>query len=71
VADIHIKVVDGALRYPNALTHGIEENRLWVQLSESDTITFSPSYWQAYIVDPQGDVEPFGLKEDRRQHSTE
>ena len=62
--DIHIRTVDGGVQYPNALSYGIEAQILMVQIEgdgdESDTIYFSPGYWQQYVVDPHSD-DPLGL----------
>lgn len=61
--DIHIKTPDGVYRY-NAHSYGHKEGRLWVQVGDldadaADTIYFSPSYWQAFVIDPQHDDDPF------------
>jgi hypothetical protein len=57
--DIHIRTADGGVQYPNALSYGVKDQALWVQVGdgedESDTIYFSPSYWQQYSVDPYSD----------------
>lgn len=63
--DIHIKTTDGGVQYPNALSYGVKDQLLWVQIGsdgdESDTIYFSPSYWQQYCVDPH-DKDPLDLR---------
>jgi hypothetical protein len=57
------------LQYPNALSCGLKDGLLRVQAGagggESDTIYFSPNYWQQYVVDPHSD-DPLdlGLDED-------
>jgi hypothetical protein len=59
--DIHVRTADGGVQYPNALSYGVKDQALWVQVQvgegedESDTIYFSPSYWQQYSVDPHSD----------------
>jgi hypothetical protein len=64
--DIHIRTADGGVQYPNALSYGVNDQALWVQVQagedadESDTIYFSPSYWQQYSVDPHSD-DPLDL----------
>jgi len=64
--DIHIRTVDGGVQYPNALSYGIQDQMLWVQVGvdpdESDKSYFSPGYWQQYVVDPHSD-DPLGLDE--------
>jgi hypothetical protein len=64
--DVHIRTADGGVQYPNALNYGLKDQALWVQVQvgedrdESDTIYFSPSYWQQYSVDPHSD-DPLDL----------
>lgn len=64
--DIHIRTADGGVQYPSALSYGVKDQALWVQVQvgedgdESDTIYFSPSYWQQYSVDPHSD-DPLDL----------
>jgi hypothetical protein len=64
--DIHIRTADGGVQYPNALGYGVEDQVLWVQVQaeddrdESDTIYFSPGYWQQYSIDPYSD-DPLDL----------
>ena len=57
VVNIHIKTVDGGVQYPNALSTNVKDGILRVQVGaggdESDTIYFSPNYWQQYVVDHQ------------------
>jgi hypothetical protein len=64
--DVHIRTADGGVQYPNALSYGLKDQALWVQVQvgeggdESDTIYFSPNYWQQYSVDPHSD-DPLDL----------
>jgi hypothetical protein len=64
--DVHIRTSDGGVQYPNALSYGIKDQALWVQVQAgededgSDTIYFSPSYWQQYSVNPHSD-DPLDL----------
>ena len=57
--NIHVRTSDSSIQYPNALSYGIADQVFWVQIGEdadhSDTIYFSPSYWQQYSVDPHSD----------------
>lgn len=62
--NIHIRTVDSSIRYPQALSYGEKDQILWVQIGDdadhSDTIYFSPSYWQQYSVDPHSE-DPLDL----------
>jgi hypothetical protein len=62
--DVHIRTVDGGVQYPNALSYGVKDQALWVQVGddgdESDTIYFSPNYWQQYSIDPYSE-DPLDL----------
>jgi hypothetical protein len=62
--NIHIRTVDSSIRYPQALSYGEKDQVLWVQIGDdadhSDTIHFSPSYWQQYAVDPHSE-DPLDL----------
>jgi hypothetical protein len=64
VVNIHIKTVDGGVQYPNALSTNVKDGILRVQVGaggdESDTIYFSPNYWQQYVVDPHSE-DPLDL----------
>jgi hypothetical protein len=67
VYDIQIKTTDGVYRY-NAHSYGCKDQALWVQVGDleadkTDTIYFSPSYWQAYVVDSHHDDDPFGAQD--------
>ncbi|MDH6244689.1 hypothetical protein M2432_002334 [Mycobacterium sp. OTB74] len=72
--DIHIRTADSSIRYSNALSFGISDQVLWVQVGEdadhSDTIYFSPSYWQQYSVDPHSD-DPLDLDFDEDEDEDE
>ncbi|GCA99050.1 hypothetical protein NCCNTM_26850 [Mycolicibacterium sp. NCC-Tsukiji] len=65
--NIHIRTVDSSIQYPNALSYGEKDQILWVQIGDhadsSDTIYFSPSYWQQYTVDPHSE-DPLDLEFD-------
>jgi len=65
--NIHIRTVDSSIRYPHALSYGEKDQILWVQIGDdadhSDTIYFSPSYWQQYSVDPHSE-DPLDLEFD-------
>lgn len=54
--DIHIRTTDGGVHYPDALSYGVIDGALMVQVGEdkdhSDRIYFSPHYWLQYSVDP-------------------
>jgi hypothetical protein len=68
VPNIHIRTFDGGIQYPNALSYGIDQQAvLSVQVAaggdQSDTIYFSPFYWQQYVVDPHID-DPLGFDDD-------
>ena len=62
--DVHIRTVDGFVQYPNALSYGVHDGILMVQVGEdvdhSDKIHFSPGYWCQYAVDPHSD-DPLDL----------
>jgi hypothetical protein len=64
--DIHVRTADGGFRYLDALGYGVKDQVLWVEVQvggdgdESDTIYFSPGYWQQYSVDPCSD-DPLDL----------
>lgn len=68
--NIHIRTVDSSIRYPQALSYGEKDQILWVQIGDdadhSDTIYFSPSYWQQYSVDPHSE-DPLDLDFDEDQ----
>ena len=53
--DIQIRVNDGTITLANILNHDIEDQILNVSTAEGDVIFYSPSYWQAFVVDPKGD----------------
>jgi len=57
--DVHIRTTDGGIQYPDALSYGVVDGVLMVQVGEdeerSDKIYFSPSYWLQYSVDPYSD----------------
>lgn len=62
--DIHIRTADGGVEYPNALSYGVDDGILRVQVGEdldhADDIYFAPGYWQQYVVDPH-DEDPLDL----------
>jgi hypothetical protein len=62
--DIHIRTADGGVQYPSALSYGVDDGILRVQVGEdldhSDQIYFAPSYWQQYVIDPHDD-DPLDL----------
>jgi hypothetical protein len=62
--DIHIRTADGGIEYPNALSYGVDDGILRVQVGEdldhADDIYFAPGYWQQYVVDPH-DEDPLDL----------
>jgi len=64
VYDIHIRTADGGIEYPNALSYGVDDGILRVQVGEdldhADDIYFAPGYWQQYVVDPH-DEDPLDL----------
>lgn len=72
--NIHIRTVDSSIRYPHALSYGEKDQILWVQIGEdadhSDTIYFSPSYWQQYSVDPHSE-DPLDLDFDEDDEDDE
>jgi hypothetical protein len=57
--DVHIRTTDGGVQYPDALSYGVVDGVLMVQVGEdqdrSDRIYFSPNYWLQYSVDPYSD----------------
>jgi hypothetical protein len=57
--DIHIRTTDGGIQYPNALGYSLKDQILSVQVGD-DEISFSPHYWQQYVVDPHAD-DPLDL----------
>jgi hypothetical protein len=54
--NIQIRLTEG-----NAVTHyditgqSVSDQILEVSTAEGDTIFYSPTYWQAYVIDPQGE----------------
>ena len=72
--DIHIRTVDTSIRYPHALSYGITDQVLSVQIGDdadhSDTIYFSPSYWQQYAVNPHSE-DPLDLEFDEDEEDDE
>jgi hypothetical protein len=62
--EIHIRTADGGVLYNNALSYGVIDQILMVEVGadgdESDKVYFSPSYWQQYAVDPRSD-DPLDL----------
>jgi hypothetical protein len=62
--DIHIRTADGGIEYPDALSYGVDDGILRVQVGEdldhADDIYFAPGYWQQYVVDPH-DEDPLDL----------
>jgi hypothetical protein len=50
--DIYIRTAHGGLHYQDALSYGVKDQILMVQVGEEDTIYFSPTYWQQYTADP-------------------
>lgn len=62
--DIHIRTADGGVQYPNALSYGVDDGILRVQVGEdldhSDQIYFAPGYWHQYVIDPHDD-DPLDL----------
>jgi hypothetical protein len=57
--DVHIRTTDGGIQYLDALSYGVVEGVLMVQVGEdeerSDKVYFSPNYWLQYSVDPYSD----------------
>jgi hypothetical protein len=62
--DIHIRTADGGVQYPNALSYGVDDGILRVEVGEdldhSDQIYFAPGYWHQYVIDPHDD-DPLDL----------
>jgi hypothetical protein len=52
--DIQIRVNDRIITHANILNHGIEDQILNVSTAGGNVIFYSPSYWQAFAVDPKG-----------------
>ncbi len=53
--DIQIRVADGTVMHKHILGHEIEDQVLKVSTALGDIISYSPSYWRAYVVNPKGD----------------
>jgi hypothetical protein len=57
--DVHIRTTDGGIQYLDALSYGVVDGVLMVQVGEdeerSDKVYFSPNYWLQYSVDPYSD----------------
>jgi len=57
--DVHVRTTDGGIQYLDALSYGVADGALMVQVGEdeerSDKIYFSPNYWLQYSVDPYSD----------------
>jgi hypothetical protein len=54
--NIQIRFTEGnAVTHYDITSHGVSDQILEVSTAEGDTIRYSPTYWQAFVIDPQGE----------------
>jgi hypothetical protein len=60
--NIQIKLTDGSVEHNDIKQSGLKDQVLVIVTAEGDEIRYSPTYWQAYVVNAKGD-DPLGLSD--------
>jgi hypothetical protein len=59
--NIQIRFTEGnAVTHYDITSHSVSDQILEVSTAEGDSIFYSPTYWQAYVIDPHAD-DPLGV----------
>ena len=61
IVNIQIRFTEGnAVTHYDITSHSVSDQILEVSTAEGDSIFYSPTYWQAYVIDPHAD-DPLGV----------